>query len=809
MFAGAAILADAGPRSTPALAGESIVCQSSIDGDIVLMLDRTPSMTAADRANERAAAKSLVGFFDDATPAPYVGIGAFGDNVVGSPEAFIVHGLTNSATPPPYGDNDGQNDGDIFAAIDTATGSNSQGGTNLSDAVNVGQNELTSRASAADYLILVSDGEATQPLPNPSQAALSSAAAAKAAGTEIFTIVVGSNSASSHSLLAGMATDSPHTHPADDAQENTDGDHFFIAPAADELRDIFLQISEEICPPAGPSLQVDTRAGDLIDPSRPVDPNETLQASLELRDLPTDTGLSSFDLELAYDGSQVELLSFQPGAFFTGRGIAYSCPQQSFGHGTARLQCAYDAPAPLPAPSSDGTLVTLTVHVLQTAGVGSVSLDITSATLRDAAADPYELITTGGVLGIAQVETVAGGGGGCDDSLPAGCPAIGASGLDLDGARGLSSGNSFYISDTLNHVVRKIDDGVSYRVAGGDGIAGLADGIRKNARLNEPSGLDIDAAGNLYVADACNHRIRRISPAGLVTTVAGSGPAGCGSGAYAGDGGSALGARLNTPRDVAVDRSGNLYIADTLNCAVRRVDANTSVITTVAGTGVCGFNGDGAALSVQLNLPEGVALEPFVDATRPAGIVVSDTGNDLIRRVAAGTVTTTAGGGLNPESCEGSINEIGDGCLATEAVLHEPRGLAVDASGRVFFADSDTNDAGTVNNRVRRIELDGRIQTVAGGGSGCGEPCPALEQALPTTSDVILADGVFAVTDEFVKHFFAAFDVQTGASPTRSPCASGGDNSGDTVLMFAPTLALAFLSVGGARRWRRRRRGEP
>jgi hypothetical protein len=465
----------------------------------------------------------------------------------------------------------------------------------------------------------------------------------------------------------------------------------------------------------------------------------------------------------------------------------------------------YEEPAPLPAPSSNGTLATFAVHVLQTADVGSVSLDITSASLIDAASNPYELVTTGGVLGVALVETVAGGGGGCDDSVPAGCPATGASGLDLEGARGLSSGNSFYLADTLNHVIRKIDDGVSHRVAGGDGIAGLADGMRTTARFNEPSGLDIDAAGNLYVADACNHRIRKISPAGLVTSVAGSGPAGCGNGAYSGDGGSALGARLNTPRDVAVDRAGNLYIADTANCVVRRVDAITSVISTVAGTGTCGFNGDGSALSVQLSQPEGVALEPFVDATRPAGILVSDTGNDLIRRIAGGNATTIAGGGLNPESCEGSINDVGDGCIATEAVLHEPRGLAMDASGRVFFADSDTSDAATVNNRVRSIDLDGRIQTVAGGGSGCGEPCPAVQQALPTTSDVILADGVFAVTDEFVKHFFAAFDVQTGAAPSRSPCASGGDNSGDTVLMVAPTLALAFLSAGGARRWRRRR----
>jgi sugar lactone lactonase YvrE len=229
-------------------------------------------------------------------------------------------------------------------------------------------------------------------------------------------------------------------------------------------------------------------------------------------------------------------------------------------------------------------------------------------------------------------------------------------------------------------------------VAGG-GFSGLGDGgPATSAQLFRPSGVALDAAGNLFIADTYNNRIRKVSASGVITTVAGTGTSG-----YSGDGGPATSAKLYNPWGVAVDGAGNLFIADTLNHCIREVSVS-GVITTVAGTGTYGYDGDGgAATSAQLWFPQGVA----VDAA--GNLFIADTYNNRIREVSAsGVITTVAGTGTSGYS--------GDGGPATSAQLAHPSGVAVDGAGNLFIVDTD-------NHRIRKVSTLGVITTVAGNGS--------------------------------------------------------------------------------------------
>ena len=211
---------------------------------------------------------------------------------------------------------------------------------------------------------------------------------------------------------------------------------------------------------------------------------------------------------------------------------------------------------------------------------------------------------------------------------------------------------------------------------------GVGDGQKAIlATLNGPSCVATDAIGNLYFADTGNNRIRKVDGAtGTISTLVGSG-----MGGFSGDGGPAQIATLSQPRCVVRDSTGSLYITDTSNHRVRRVDAATGTITTVAGTGVAGFSGDaGAAISARLNNPRGLA----VDAS--GNLFIADSGNHRIRKVTAATgVITTLAGGV-------TAGTTGDGGLATAALLNTPEGVALGAGGDLFIAD-------TLNNRVRKI----------------------------------------------------------------------------------------------------------
>ena len=236
------------------------------------------------------------------------------------------------------------------------------------------------------------------------------------------------------------------------------------------------------------------------------------------------------------------------------------------------------------------------------------------------------------------------------------------------------------IADHQGHRVFRLDLGGVLRVEAGDGTGGASGdgGPASHARLRHPRGLAADAAGNVFVADTGNHRIRRIRPDGRIDTVAGTGIAG-----YRGDGGSAVEARLNSPGGVAAGPEGSLYIADTGNHVIRMVSGN-GIMTTVAGAGLPGFDGDGAAASTaRLHAPTAVMAGP------DGALWIADTGNHRVRRVSAdGVIDTVAGVGTDGFS--------GDGGPARSAQLASPSALAIDGQGRIYIADPG-------NQRVRRL----------------------------------------------------------------------------------------------------------
>ena len=243
------------------------------------------------------------------------------------------------------------------------------------------------------------------------------------------------------------------------------------------------------------------------------------------------------------------------------------------------------------------------------------------------------------------------------------------------------------------------------------------------ATLSNPSAVAYDANGNLYLADANNHVIREISTTGIITTIAGTGIEG-----YSGDGATATAAQLDTPTGIAVDASGNLYIADAHNHRIREVSNGT--INTIAGTGTPGFSGDAAAATAaQLSLPSGVAVD-----TR-GNIYIADTDNHRIREVSNGTINTIAG--------DGEELYAGDGAAATAAALDSPTSVAVDASGNIYIADR-------LNQRIREVS-NGIITTLAGtstagfsgGFSGDGAAATAATLAKPSGVSIDAAGNLY------------------------------------------------------------------
>jgi DNA-binding beta-propeller fold protein YncE len=275
----------------------------------------------------------------------------------------------------------------------------------------------------------------------------------------------------------------------------------------------------------------------------------------------------------------------------------------------------------------------------------------------------------------------------------------------------------------------------------GTGEAGFSGdgGPATQARLNFPFYVAIDAAGNLFIAELSGCRVRKVSPEGTISTVAGTGKAG-----FSGDGGPATQARLNDPHGLAVDRAGNLFISDLNNQRVRKVSPE-GMITTVAGNGQLGFSGDGGpAIAARLNWPGGLAVD------LAGNLFLADHYNHRIRKVSPdGLITTVAGSGRDLPTKGVSA---GDGGLATEARLNAPLGLALDSSGNLFF--TELGDVFGVNRgyRVRKVDPNGRISTVAGSDARgfSGDGGPATQARLDTPGGVAVdSAGNLLIVDGF------------------------------------------------------------
>jgi len=267
-----------------------------------------------------------------------------------------------------------------------------------------------------------------------------------------------------------------------------------------------------------------------------------------------------------------------------------------------------------------------------------------------------------------------------------------------------ASGNT-YIADTLNNVVRQVTAAGVISTFAGTGTAGFAGdgGAANKAQLNSPQGVTVDSAGNVYIADSGNHRVRVVSTNGNISTFAGNGSPG-----NSGDGAAASGASFYLPVGLATDKSGNLYITDYQVGVVRRV-ASSGTITTVAGIGASGYSGDGGpAAKAQLNGPAAVAL----DAS--GNLYIAETNNNTVRMVStSGIISTIAGTGANGYS--------GEGVLAINALLSSPTGIAVDSNGNVFVSQ--------YGNRIGLISpADGTLNTIAGDGNPgyIGDGGPAI-----------------------------------------------------------------------------------
>ena len=278
----------------------------------------------------------------------------------------------------------------------------------------------------------------------------------------------------------------------------------------------------------------------------------------------------------------------------------------------------------------------------------------------------------------------------------------------------VDAAGNVYVADAGNSVIRKINTaGIISTVAGTGSSSGFSGdgGAATAATLYQPSGVAVDGSGNIYIADRGNNRVRMVNSSGIITTFAGSWSFG-----FSGDGGPATSARLHNPAGVAVDAGGNVYIADEFNARVRMV--NTSgVISTIAGNGTFGFGGDGGlAITAELYQPVGVVLDGS------GNIYIADQSNNRVRVInTSGIINTLAGsaGGF-----------AGDGGPATAALVHIPAAVAADASGNIFLADRG-------NDRIREISTAGIITSIAGSGApGHGDGGPATAAQLNDPTDI-------------------------------------------------------------------------
>ncbi len=247
----------------------------------------------------------------------------------------------------------------------------------------------------------------------------------------------------------------------------------------------------------------------------------------------------------------------------------------------------------------------------------------------------------------------------------------------------IDNAGSIYFTEALNQVVRKISPAGTLITIAGNGTTGLAPDSTSAtaASLSNPAGIVVDGAGNVYFAEQYNHIIRKVTPSGVMTRIAGNGIP-----AFGGDGGLALAASLSYPNFLTLDNNGNLLISDNGNHRIRKLDLTTGIISTIIGNGSTGFTGDGGpATAAGLYYPGGVSVSPSGD------LFIADNLHNRIRKVnASGTISTVAG--------NGTASYGGDGGLAMLAMLNGPVDVSLDPSGMLYISDY-------ANHRIRKVNM--------------------------------------------------------------------------------------------------------
>ena len=381
------------------------------------------------------------------------------------------------------------------------------------------------------------------------------------------------------------------------------------------------------------------------------------------------------------------------------------------------------------------------------------------------------MIDTSGII------TTVGGGGVSD-----GGPATDAT-LSNPVSVAVSDDGTIFVSDNGNQRIRRVDTSGTISTYAGTGESGFSGdgGPATNARLDNPAGVNVDGAGNLYIADRDNNRVRRVSPSGIITTVAGNGEAFGGSG----DGGPATDTTVSSPTDVFATEKGTLYISDQGNRRIRRVSP-TGTISTVVGNGLLGFSGDGGpGTDAKIGAPAGLVV------TADGILYFSDRQNHRIRRLSAtGVIATVAGDG----------NDLfgGDDGPAAAAYLNTPTAVAVDPEGNLLVVDA-------ANDRIRRIDANGIITTYLGTGepavpSANGDGGSAAETRLTRpvdifvtpSGDIYIAD---SGADRIRKVFAQIAEPPPSAFDPIDPTLADFDNDGSVGFSDFLDFAQAFGST--------------
>jgi streptogramin lyase len=424
--------------------------------------------------------------------------------------------------------------------------------------------------------------------------------------------------------------------------------------------------------------------------------------------------------------------------------------------------------------SSGGTVTTLAGSSGQagsTDGTGSgarflypyaVAVDASgNVYVADSGNNNIRVVTPGGSTStLAGAAGVAGSSDGSGTSANFNLP----QGIAVD-----SSGN-VYVSDTNNSTIRKVTQGgVVTTIAGAAGQTGGSDGTGSGARFNYPFGIATDAAGNIYVADFGNSTIRKVTPGGAVSTLAGSA-----GNAGSNDGGGS-GARFNHPSAVSLDSAGNIYVADTSNQTIREVSPSGNV-TTLAGMSGFGGNADGGGASARFFYPGGIA------STGSGTLYVADTGNHTVRQVNGTSVSTLAGAVGQQGSSDGT---------GSSALFEFPYGVATDGSGNIYVADHG-------NNTIRKMNASGSVSTFAGTAGPAGSADGTGGAAGFSGPAGVAADGngnvyVADAGNNTIRKITPAGTVSTFAGSSGSAGNSDGTGSG---ARFNAPQGVAVDTVG-------------